>query len=249
MIGKMLRQAAGCLSSSQQGVLYSALYKFFYPRRFNDLQKFREHALKEFDRHKCIFIHVPKCAGMSVSVSLFGEFLGHRTLETYRLLFRPQEFESYFKFAIVRNPWDRLVSAFLFMKSGGRTAEDREWAARNLAAYTDFESFVKGWVSIKNIRRYLHFHPQVDFICSRNGKSGLNFTGRYESLEEDYALIRNRLGIKADLLKLNVNRSGSGDYMKYYTAETMHIVGNVYAEDVRLLGYSFDSSAPGSASR
>jgi hypothetical protein len=249
MLNRILTDCVGRMFSHIHGFLYRAFYRFFHPRRFKQLQIFRQQSLTEFDRYKCIFVHVPKCAGMSVAVSLFGEFRGHRTLETYRLMFRPREFNEYYKFAIVRNPWDRLVSAFLFMKKGGRTAEDREWAELNLAPFRDFESFVKEWVNKKNIGTYLHFHPQVDFICARNGLSGLDYVGHYENLKEDFACIRDRLGIKAELLKLNVNRSSNGDYTKYYTTETAQIVAEVYANDIELLGYSFGSSAPGSVSR
>jgi hypothetical protein len=180
---------------------------------------------------------------MSVSMSLFGKFMGHRTVDTYRLIFSPDEFEAYFKFAIARNPWDRLLSAFLFMKSGGRTDTDREWAARNLGAYGDFDSFVKGWVKRENIRKYIHFRPQADFICGMNSSPAVDFIGRFENLEEDYAAISRRLGLQNKLIHLNASRPGRKDYRQYYTNETAAIVSEIYAQDIQLLGYSLTIAA------
>ncbi|HTL74630.1 MAG TPA: sulfotransferase family 2 domain-containing protein, partial [bacterium] len=97
-------------------------FQHFRPAKFAALQKKRW----AFDQHRCIFVHVPKCAGISLVKSLFGDFdCGHTNLRRYQIMFAPAEFNGYFKFTIVRNPFDRVVSAFLFLKKGGVNEKDR----------------------------------------------------------------------------------------------------------------------------
>lgn len=200
-----------------------------------------------FDRYRCIFIHVPKCAGVSVSKSLFGGLAGgHRSIGRYQMIFRKREFDSYFKFAFVRNPWDRLVSAFLYLKGGGFNEVDRNWAAENLAAYADFDSFVRHWVTPRNIWSWVHFIPQTYFICI-DGAPALDFVGRYENLSADFDFVKKQLGIEARLSQANQNRPATNDFTTFYTDETRDIVADVYRDDIKTLGYRFDRSSVGAA--
>ena len=104
-------------------------FKQFFPEQFDAFQQLRQlpphadYGLAPFDQHRCIFVHVPKCAGVSISRSLFGSLVGtHIAMKSFQLIYTEEEFARYFKFAFVRNPWDRLVSAYRFLKRGGMTA-------------------------------------------------------------------------------------------------------------------------------
>lgn len=55
----------------------------------------------------------------------------------------PRKFERFFKFAFVRNPWDRLVFTYFFLKNGGVNEMDRRFAAEHLARYDGFAAFVE----------------------------------------------------------------------------------------------------------
>ena len=81
----------------------------------------RDELLIDFDNYRCIFIHVPKTGGMSVRKTLFtkSDLYPHLTIRDYQSLLSEQEVGSYYKFAFVRNPWDRLVSAYSFLRAGG----------------------------------------------------------------------------------------------------------------------------------
>ena len=214
-------------------------FRCFRPARFASMQ----HKRGPFDEHRCIMVHIPKCAGNSVCKGLFGDYsCGHMSLKRYQIMFGPLEFKAYFKFTVVRNPYDRLVSAFLFMKKGGNNEQDRRWAERHLSPYADFDAFVKGWVNRKNIWSGLHFRPQSSFICLEKNRPGLDFIGYYENLEADFAFICRKLQLKATLLQANRNLSREKDYREYYTDEARKIVAQVYADDLQVLGYAFDNS-------
>ena len=127
-------------------------------------------SLKPFDQHKCIFIHITKTAGTSVAKSLFNYLPYHYTAIDYRVIYGRKTFDEYFKFAFVRNPWDRLYSAYRYLKSGGWNNDDELWTKQNLADIDSFASFVKQWLNKENIMKHKHFWPQHIFICdNKNG--------------------------------------------------------------------------------
>jgi hypothetical protein len=199
------------------------------------------YTLRSFDRHRCIFVHIPKCAGVSVCRSLFGDYgAGHYPIRVFQEVFEPPLFDSYFKFAFVRNPWDRLLSAYRFLSQGGFNETDRRWARRYLSPYREFGEFVRDWVTPDNIASWIHFRPQVDFLSLANGKSGVDFVGRYEQLDADFRRVCERIGVKNRLLHLNSNGHRGEDYRPAYDTETRAIVAEVYGRDIAALGYDFD---------
>ena len=64
-------------------------------------------------QRKVIFIHIPKTAGISIyNMMRYSGSQNHKTRLDYE--------EDYFSVRVVRNPWDRLVSAYSYVKNGGR---------------------------------------------------------------------------------------------------------------------------------
>lgn len=231
--------------------LRRALFRLRQAERWRELQQLRRstdpdgYSLAAFDRLRCIFVHVPKCAGVAISSALFGSLAGgHRNIRTYQLVFSRREFGSYFKFAFVRNPWDRLASAYSFLRRGGFSPADRAWARANLDRYPDFRSFVRGWVREENVGRWNHFLPQTHFLCIGDVLA-LDFIGYYENLAEDYELVRARLGVGGPLVERNApgGRRPPGQFETLYDEETRRIVADVYRRDVELLGYEFDNGS------
>ncbi len=191
---------------------------------------------------KALFIHVPKTAGTSVQRSLFGrEVVGHQTFRQYELASPRRQLTSLFKFAFVRNPWDRLVSAWAFLRDGGYNHWDREWAEKNLAQFPDFESFVLRWISRERVENgYGHFRPQVYYLRNGRGRIGLDFLGRFENLAQDFKRVGQLLGCPAMLGSHNRTRSRqSSAYRDYYTPRSAEAVAAAYRDDIETFGYEF----------
>ena len=151
------------------------LFKVIHPKKYEYLTWLRTEnpvqlnspTFKPFIDNKCIFVHIPKAAGISIGYSLFGRHTGnHTTIEEYQIAFNKQEFECFFKFTFVRNPFDRLFSAFHFMRKGGRNPDDARWTEEHLSKFNTFEDFVLNWVNEENIQKGVHFIPQYRFITN-----------------------------------------------------------------------------------
>ncbi len=243
------------------------LHRRVQPGEHQNFETMREHdlgevegqavSLTEFDRREFIFVHVPKCGGMSVGQQIFGTYAGnHMPIPSYQLIFSAEEFDRYFKFSFVRNPFDRLVSAYRYMRNGGPGAsgspgEHRCEAGTTLtervktqvvsevAAYDDFEHFVTEWLNRSNTRLYEHFRPQHRFVCSPDGQLQLDFVGRFERLTDDFGQIAERIGTKPVLPHENRSSNGAVDYAQMFTPATRRIAEKIYEKDLRMFDYTF----------
>jgi hypothetical protein len=195
-------------------------------------------SLRPFDEHRCIFVHITKTAGTSVATGLFGYLPYHHTAIDYRVIYGRKTFNEYFKFAFVRNPWDRLYSAFRYLKAGGWDEKDRQWAAEHLAGIDDFDTFVREWITRDMTGSHLHFRPQSEFICDGRNRLLVDYLGYFETLQQDFGEIAARLGIDTTLESRNVSPVGS--YRDVYDETTRKIVADIYARDIDLFGYDFD---------
>jgi hypothetical protein len=183
---------------------------------------------------------VPKAAGTSINLALYGRTLGHYRADEIRQRF-PRLFERSFVFSFVRNPWDRVLSAYRFAVKG-RT---QSMAIRNpeqyqIAEFSTFESFVKEWLPRQDLfQSDFVFQPQYLFISNKSGLSIVDFIGRVESLSDDLLQVESRIGLSLNVRHLN--RTGEvGEYRKAYNKSCMvDIVGSKYRRDIAMFGYTF----------
>ena len=220
------------------------LYKIRHPLKYRKLRTMvysspkGDFSLKPFDEHRCIFIHITKTGGTSIAKSLFGYLPYHYSAIDYRVIYGSKLFYSFFKFAFVRNPWDRLYSAYRYLMNGGWNEQDKDWTQNNISQYNNFNSFVRDWLCKENIHRHVHFWPQYRFICDKNDQILVNYLGYFETLKNDYDRISSLLNINNEIGRHNINPGK--DYSKAYAADTRDIVARVYSKDIDLFGYDFN---------
>ena len=127
---------------------------------------------------------------------------------------------SYFKFAFDRNPWDREVS----------------WYSHHLSVARFTGSF-------KEHLNRLPTHKVGNFeIYSCNGKVAVDFVGRYENLETDLAYVMQQIGVECRLQLGNSNshrRDRSKPYQEWYDEESRELIRRTYQREIELLNYSF----------
>ncbi|MCW1872674.1 sulfotransferase family protein, partial [Campylobacter jejuni] len=195
------------------------------------------------DKYGCIFIHVPKVAGTSIERVVFETdkwLVGHvRALDYINQ--DKNKFESYFSFAFVRNPFDRMVSAFHYLKKGGGNDYDKNWANENLKDFDTFEQFVLA-LKNKNIKdkilSWQHFTPQYKFICDENKNILVNFIGKLENINNDFKIVKNELNFDRNLI--HSNSSEHEIFSNYYNEKTYNIIAELYKEDFALFDYDLE---------
>lgn len=223
--------------------LHRAVYRVRHPKEFERLRTAvfpsdkGTFSLRGFDANQAIFVHTPKAAGTAIALSLFGELPYHYTAEDYRAIFGREAFNRYFKFSFVRNPWDRVHSAYTYLLKGGWNSRDQAWSQQHLEPYAGFEAFVLEGLPRREVRQFMHFVPQHHFVCGISGRLLVDYLGYYETIAEDFRRISERLGIGAELV--NTNRSTEQDYRERYTLKMRKMVERLYRTDIRKFGYEF----------
>lgn len=199
------------------------------------------------DNLKAIFIHIPKAAGTSVRHALYGTKSFHIPATRYLAADRVR-FQRYYKFCFVRNPWDRVCSAFHYLwaaRYGDQAYPDDRWASHYLSDIENFAEFVVRLGDdpsfCADVRRYIHFRDQADWVTAPGNRTQLlvDFVGRYERLDEDYRSLESRLGVAMPLPSKRV-RQDRQDYRELYDSRMIDIIAQIYSVDIRLFGYEFE---------
>lgn len=198
-----------------------------------------------------VMIHVPRAAGTSLSSELYGRFIGHFSISELMAV-APYDVAALPRFAVIRNPWDRLVSAWSFARRGFSLVEPAGAASPVQAAririrreeqykipeFESFERFVREWLALRDVHRLDGvFRPQVDYVCDPEGVVPLDFLGRFEQLDQVAMWLTETTGRSFDLPRLNASERQA--YRSHYTPELARLVGEIYAKDIAAFGYEF----------
>ena len=193
-----------------------------------------------------LFVHIPKTAGNSIQsvlrdysedqiVALRSEQDGierfglrnpnykirkHSTLAEYRMALGDEQFRSLYKFACVRNPWDRMVSYY----------------------FTPTQHF--GQLDRKEFRKVISKALSVaDYLRLDKGDgdpfANVDYIIRFESLADDFRVVCTTLGIAAPPLP-QYNRSSRERYSKYYDDELRELVRKRFAPEIERFDYTFE---------
>ena len=225
----------------------------------------------------CLFVHIPKVAGQSIESVFLQQAnltweereqlllkpnsnpkkgpprLAHLTAEEYMALgyLTPEAFSKLFKFTIVRNPWDRLVSEYLYKK--------------HIYSFKDFifkhfpEQGVDDYQNHNGL--YRHVMPQYQFIYDKEGKCLVDYVGKFEALQKHFSVISQKvfnqplelphknktqhssvIGRTVDKLKKSLDGThNKKHYSSFYDDETQAWVAEFYAKDIALFAYQFKS--------
>lgn len=151
---------------------------------------------------------------------------GHLSLEQVRPYIGDEAFSAFFKFAFVRNPFDRFVSYCAFMSRRGH-----EFA-------TDPRGVMKHILFRLKPEQHILFRPQHTFVVDASGRPLADFIGRVEDMQASYETICGKIGIPSRQLD-RVNSSGRNTYQDYYDAQLIDGVSSYYRKDLEMFGYDF----------
>lgn len=165
------------------------------------------------------------------------EFGGRKNrIKAALYLLRPEErrretgrrqFDSYFKFGFVRNPWDRVVSLY------------ERTEALQLRNEMSFEQFVD-WIQYSSAT-CVHSSPhryQLDWFVDPNGNVLADFIGKFERLHEDWAFVAQKLSLNEKLPHRRANPR-ERHYTEYYSPRTRAIIAEKFKLDIERFGYEF----------
>ncbi|GED43142.1 sulfotransferase family 2 domain-containing protein [Cobetia marina] len=194
---------------------------------------------KHFDRNKCIFIHIPKAAGTSVLAALGkkGEKgRDHVSWQTYKKA-DSKKFNNYFKFSFVRNPYDRAFSAYHYILKGGNQGPEDSRVAASLAKYRGFDDFVENGLWQGAFRSHLLFHSQSSFIMSADDRLMVDFLGHFETLDQDFKIVAEKLGIDSSIAHRNKGDVRCRVAQESMASATREKLAILYAQDFANFGY------------
>ncbi|MDY6922264.1 MAG: sulfotransferase family 2 domain-containing protein [Pseudomonadota bacterium] len=187
-----------------------------------------------------LFIHVPKAAGTSITRALYNlGGVGHyKAVDARRQ--NPALFEQLYTFSVIRNPWERLLSAYQFARMGG-TGEVSLFNARSLNSQLPdrFDAFVQDWLLAQSPHK-LHsiFTPQTHFVCDSAGHCLVDDLFELTALDQLEIALRGRL--QRPITFTHANASGNQSLTQAYSsADTIAAVGEYYKDDVALFDFQF----------
>ena len=183
--------------------------------------------MPQYHNHKCCFTHIPKSAGSSIHKILSGS----NRYSSHRRIVKDTKYKNYFKFTFVRNPWDRFLSTYFYFKKYGRDGARDVRMGKIVNEYKTFKHFTLNFNDIKAWPTQ-HWSEQVSWEPEAH-----DFIGRFESLQEDFNTVCDKIGIPRQELP-HSNKSEHKHYTEYYDEETKQIIAEKYAKDIEYFGYN-----------
>ena len=180
---------------------------------------------------------------MSAALPWHGKFASDRTFGHVSItklvdlkVIKPRYLKNAFKFGFVRNPFDRMVSLFFYLKKEKTVEVPETMCFDEFCRKVDRDE--RPPVGLYNHSGLSQCNPMVDWLLDRDGRMLVDFVGRHETVAEDFLKICQHIGLQRELPHLNQTEHLS--YRNYYTPETRAIIERVYRKNLDKFGYSFD---------
>lgn len=184
-----------------------------------------------------MFIHIPKTGGESIREWIYtnlknelivtNKLAKHATQHEIEDVLSKENYNQQvrFKFCVVRNPWERLVSAYEYMNKYFIGSKDGK------AFSVSFDDFIRRKHPFKEGPWGFLTLPQVSYFKSDC------IVLRYENLAQEFDIVRNM--VQSDMPLPHKNKLEYLDYKKYYTHDTANIVAKYCKADIDRFRYSF----------
>jgi len=206
-----------------------------------------------------VFVHIPKTGGTAMALALEaramkddiligdtpkararrgrlngltsrGRLWKHSTLADIDGVLSPDDLARMFVFTLVRNPWDRLVSYYHWLRVQGF-----DHPAVTRAKALDFSGFLAHPGTQQSIRD----NPYGSYMCDVAGVEQAGLFIRLEHVAADMAPLAAHLGFAPDLLRANAS-DRQRDWRGYYSDADAALVARICAKDIARFGYGFD---------
>jgi hypothetical protein len=145
-----------------------------------------------------------------------------------KLTVTADQYNSYYKFTFIRNPWARAYSWYTNVMR-----DDIHKRQLKITRHLSLEEFLRLYAG-KGLLR-----PQTYWIKDFKGSIPLDYIGRFETLTEDFQKVCTVLGLSQITLPHKTKGSGE-DYRRGYNQDSIDIVATVYKEEIEMFGYSFE---------
>jgi hypothetical protein len=213
--------------------------------------------------HSFIFVHVPKTAGTAMTAALDpyavtgtrtplrrvlrwlplreapdrAYFRKHETAAAMRAKLGPAVYDGFFRFTVVRNPFDHAVSHYEYLKEFRNPKKAAEFAAMSFADYLHWRTKARGLF----VPSFSVLPDQAHWLVDGAGKLLVNRVMRFETLAADFAAVLQEIGlsgVKMQVINPTRAKVKGRSLASYYDPGTLDAVRALYARDFDLFGYS-----------
>ena len=199
----------------------------------------RASSLFNMNDPKFVFIHIGKNAGTSIHRRTLSPLFpqSNNSIATKEAL-SSLSFSDFFKFTVIRNPWDRMLSCYFYFKKHGGFQYNHETFFD--LTDIDFTSFLKevAWDELGNCTNKHWINQDLMTHDLTSGHCWVDFFIRFENIDNDWLKIKKELGIDADLPHSNRSRKNTS-YKSYYSNDSKKIVEKIFEKEIDLFKFSY----------
>ncbi|MGR3290241.1 MAG: sulfotransferase family 2 domain-containing protein [Paracoccaceae bacterium] len=210
-----------------------------------------------------IFVHIPKTGGTSLSLALearamkddiligdtpkalrrrarvkqlqgSGRLWKHSGIADIHGVVSDADLADFFIVTLVRNPWDRMVSYYYWLK-----LQKFDHPAVSLARTLGFGDFLRA----EHVQKSISSAPYSSYVTDNSGNLCCNLFARIEHLHDDLAPFEKHIGFSLGTIERVNTSPRETDFRQYFSDDDAEIVAKICAEDIERFGYRF-AAAP-----